>query len=150
MGWSEAARKTVWKVYNGRGSLMIKVNAWSPLGRWRVTLGDADFRKSLTKMIYRNLSKTASSSVTCHARLLGQWLSRPMGDREQQARKPSADVLGKELGFYLIILSARYSTDCGIVRLSALAVLRLMMNSKFVGCSTGNSAALAPFKILST
>jgi len=31
-----------------------------------VTLGDADFRKSLMKMIYRMLSKTASSSVTCH------------------------------------------------------------------------------------
>ena len=31
-----------------------------------VTLGDADFRKSPMKMIYRKLPKTASPSVTCH------------------------------------------------------------------------------------
>jgi len=31
-----------------------------------VTLGDADFRKSLMKMVYRKLPKTASLPVTCH------------------------------------------------------------------------------------
>ena len=31
-----------------------------------MTPGDADFRKSLMKMIYRKLSKTASLPVTCH------------------------------------------------------------------------------------
>src|SRR5262249_5585554 len=51
---------------------------------------------------------------------------------------------------HLITLSARYSTDCGIVRLSAFAVLRLMTNSNVVGCSTGRSAGLAPLRILST
>jgi hypothetical protein len=30
------------------------------------------------------------------------------------------------------------------------AVFRLMINSNFFGCSTGRSAGLAPFKILST
>src|SRR5215470_425314 len=54
------------------------------------------------------------------------------------------------LGASLITLSARNSTDCGIVRLSAFAVLRLMTNSNFVGCSTGRSAGLVPFRILST
>src|SRR5215831_17469628 len=51
---------------------------------------------------------------------------------------------------YLITLSARYRTDCGIVRPICFAILRLMMNSNFVGCSTGKSAGLAPFRILST
>jgi hypothetical protein len=37
-----------------------------------VTLGDADFRKSLMKMIYRKLPKTASLPVTCHP--LGTYL----------------------------------------------------------------------------
>ena len=32
----------------------------------------------------------------------------------------------------------------------AWAVLRLMTSSNFVGCSTGRSAGLAPFRILST
>jgi hypothetical protein len=31
-----------------------------------VTLGDGDYRKSLMKMIYRKLPKTASLPVTCH------------------------------------------------------------------------------------
>src|SRR5262249_1686273 len=51
---------------------------------------------------------------------------------------------------YLITLSARYSTDWGIIRPICFAILRLMMNSNFVGCSTGKSAGLAPFRILST
>src|SRR5262245_19072720 len=51
---------------------------------------------------------------------------------------------------HLITLSARNSTDCGIVRLSAFAVFRLITNSNFVGRSTGNSAGFAPVRILST
>src|SRR6266508_1489826 len=46
--------------------------------------------------------------------------------------------------------SARSRSDCGIVRPSALAVLRLITSSKLVGCSTGRSAGLAPLRILST
>ena len=38
----------------------------------------------------------------------------------------------------------------GMVRPSAWAVLRLMTNSNFVGCSTGKSAGLAPCRILPT
>ena len=38
----------------------------------------------------------------------------------------------------------------GIIRPISLAAFRLMMNSNFFGCSTGRSAGLAPFKILST
>src|SRR6266480_2551711 len=51
---------------------------------------------------------------------------------------------------HLITLSARSSTLGGIVRPICFAVLKLMTNSNFVGCSTGSSAGLAPFKILST
>ena len=46
--------------------------------------------------------------------------------------------------------SARSSTDCGIVRPRAFAVLRLITSSNLVGCSTGRSAGLAPSRILST
>jgi hypothetical protein len=51
---------------------------------------------------------------------------------------------------YLITLSALASTFGGIVRPICLAVLRLMISSNFFGCSTGRSAGLVPFKILST
>ena len=51
---------------------------------------------------------------------------------------------------HLITLSARYSKDCGIITPICLAVFRLIVNSNFVGCSTGISAGLAPFRIQST
>src|SRR5215471_19305075 len=46
--------------------------------------------------------------------------------------------------------AARRRSDGGIVRPSALAVLRLITSSNLVGCSTARSAGLAPFRILST
>jgi hypothetical protein len=46
--------------------------------------------------------------------------------------------------------SARPSTDGGIVRRRAFAVLALMSSSNLAGCSTGRSPALAPRKTLST
>jgi hypothetical protein len=48
-------------------------------------------------------------------------------------------------GASLITLSARNSTDCGIVTPICFAVLRLITSSNFVGCSTGRSAGLRPF-----
>ncbi len=49
-----------------------------------------------------------------------------------------------------ITLSAQIRIDCGIVRPSALAVLRFTTSSNFVGCSTGRSPGFAPLRILST
>ena len=51
---------------------------------------------------------------------------------------------------YWITSSARSSSDCGIVRPSALAVLRLITSSNLVGCSMGKSPGFAPLRILST
>src|SRR5215471_21100123 len=49
-----------------------------------------------------------------------------------------------------ITSSARNRNDSGIVRSMALAALRLMIRVNRVGTSTGRSAGLAPFRILST
>jgi hypothetical protein len=51
---------------------------------------------------------------------------------------------------YLITLSARASTFGGIVRPICLAALRLITSSNFIAASTGRSAGMAPFRILST
>src|SRR5262245_32468488 len=51
---------------------------------------------------------------------------------------------------YWITSSARSSSGGGMVRPSALAVLRLMMNSNLLGCSTGRSAGFTPLRILPT
>ena len=51
---------------------------------------------------------------------------------------------------YLITLSARANTFGGIVRPICLAAFKLIINSNLIGCSTGKSAGVLPFKILST
>src|SRR4029077_9889888 len=51
---------------------------------------------------------------------------------------------------YSITSSARSRNDSGIIRPSALAVVRLRTNSNLVGCSTGISPGLVPRRILST
>src|SRR5215470_942832 len=51
---------------------------------------------------------------------------------------------------HLITLSALASTFGGIVSPICFAVFKLITSSNFVGRSTGRSAGLAPFRILST
>jgi hypothetical protein len=51
---------------------------------------------------------------------------------------------------YLITLSALTNTFGGTVRPICFAALRLTTNSNFIGCSTGRSAGVLPFRILST
>lgn len=50
---------------------------------------------------------------------------------------------------YSITWSARSSSDCGMARPSAFAVLRLMTRSSRAACSTGRSAGLAPLRMRS-
>jgi len=49
-----------------------------------------------------------------------------------------------------MILSALANTFGGIVKPICFAVFKLMMNSNFVGASTGKSAGFVPLRILST
>jgi hypothetical protein len=53
-------------------------------------------------------------------------------------------------GCYSITSSARASTDGGIVRPSAFAVLRLITSSYLVGACTGRSAGFSPLRMRST
>jgi hypothetical protein len=56
----------------------------------------------------------------------------------------------QQRGSYSITASARAMSIGGTSRPSALALRRLMINSKCVGCSTGRSEGLLPLRILST
>src|SRR5216684_585148 len=79
----------------------------------------------------------------------------PFGRAEQG---DGAGLLGERAGEggkrghcpYSMTSSARAKMDWGIVKPSALAVFRLMTNSNVVGCWTGKSAGLAPFRISPT
>src|SRR5262245_4642133 len=66
--------------------------------------------------------------------------------REQLQQDPYSECLEA----HSISSSANVSSEGGTVRPSALATLTLMTSSNLVVCSTGRSAGLAPFRILST
>jgi hypothetical protein len=66
---------------------------------------------------------------------------------------PDPDAQGRDTLYivdYSITSSARNNIDVGIITPIALAVWRFTASSNVVGCSTGNSAGLAPRRILST
>ena len=66
---------------------------------------------------------------------------------------PTASILDRQLRAtirsrgYSMTSSASAKSVGGILRLRVLAVLRLITSSNRVGCSTGSSAGLAPFRI---
>src|SRR5437762_12576757 len=68
---------------------------------------------------------------------------RIMGDPGLYVTKPVTDV-NRAVTAYSITLSARATSAGGTVTPSALAVLRLIASSNFVGCSIGISVTLTP------
>ena len=73
--------------------------------------------------------------------------------RKLEGMEIGADEHLDELGAFTLprfsVYAARTRNNSGIVRPSALAVLRLMISSNFVGFSTGSSLGRAPRRILS-
>ncbi len=70
--------------------------------------------------------------------------------RERPRCRGAANERDERAAVHSMTSSARTSSDVGISRPSALAVVMLMTRSNLVGCSTGMSAGLAPRKILLT
>src|SRR6516165_7196266 len=79
-----------------------------------------------------------------HRRLLRARRERPRGSRAAKQRYELAPAA------HSITSSARSRNASGIVRPSALAVVKLMTRSNLVGCSIGISPGFAPRRILST
>src|SRR6516164_11302668 len=70
--------------------------------------------------------------------------------RSERPRSRAAEQRDELASLYSITSSARASRVGGTSRPSALAVARLITSSTLVGNSTGRSAGLEPFRILST
>src|SRR5439155_17589871 len=94
--------------------------------------------------------KRASRHVVARHGFAGTHTHRlpPFGVVESIAMTPNTHWAAP--GAHSMVLSARSSNDGGMVSPIAFAVLRLMIRSNLVGCSTGRSAGFAPFRILST
>jgi len=80
-----------------------------------------------------------------------RWLVQLAGCRRQRAVWPALRHEVFEIGEqrHWMISSARASTDGGMVRPSAFAVLRLITNSNFVGACNGRSAGFSPLRMRS-
>src|SRR5262249_9764782 len=70
--------------------------------------------------------------------------------RRERPRHAAAEQRYELAPVHWITSSARSRNASGIVRPRTLAVVRLMVRSNLVTCSTGISAGFAPRKILST
>jgi hypothetical protein len=70
--------------------------------------------------------------------------------RDRPRRRRAAEQRDELPPYHSMTSSARASNDGGTVRSSVFAVVRLMMRSNLVGCSTGMSPGFAPRTILST
>jgi len=70
--------------------------------------------------------------------------------RERPSCYRAAEESDEGAPLHSITSSARSRNDSGIVKPSALAVVRLTTRSNLVGCSTGMSPGFAPRRILST
>lgn len=87
-----------------------------------------------------------------HRRVEGAALGLERGHHRRQpasAKDPESGGRGARLHGYWMIWSARAMTERGIFRPRALAAFALITSSNLVACSTGMSAGLAPFRILS-
>src|SRR5262249_53266683 len=113
-------------------------------------LSPAQFRQSLRERHDPGLRlRIVRSQVHQHADAPHPlWLLRTRRERPPGCR--AAEQRDEVTPLHSITSSARRRNDSGIVRSSALAVLRLITSSNLVGCSTGMSPGLAPRKILST
>src|SRR5262249_6920596 len=85
-------------------------------------------------------SRSDVSDARGLARLLRARRQRPRGCRPADERDELAPL-------HSITSSARPRSGNGIVRPSVLAVLRLMISSTFVDCTTGKSSGFSPLRI---
>ena len=90
------------------------------------------------------------SAASQEATTRDHWIKgRVTGTLSPAGREDQGEGFEK-IRVHLITSSTRSSTGGGIVRPRALAVLRLLTSSNFVGCSTGRSPGLALLRISST
>src|SRR5262245_32077817 len=114
------------------------------LDRRVLTLECAGFLQALAERCEERLKPVRRRAVEKpdhrHRRLL-----RPR--RERPCRCRTAEQRDELAAFHSITLSARPRSESGIVRPSALAVLRLMISSTLVVDWTGKSAGFSPLRI---
>src|SRR5215467_10786247 len=86
-----------------------------------------------------------------HAELIRQYTDPKLSNAARRPRdRRAAEQSDERAADHSITSSARASSDGGTSMPSALAVVRLMIRSNLLGCSTGISAGFVPRRTLST
>src|SRR5262245_26239840 len=139
-------RLTMDQIFRQRRQPVVATLRPAIFDRHVLTLDVAGFGQALTELGpgTRGLrgGKKVEEPDDRHRRLLRPRRERPRGRSAPEQRDELATP------DHSITSSARCWRNQGTSRPSALAVLRLITSSNFVGCSTGRSAGLAPLRIL--
>src|SRR5262249_26534155 len=115
------------------------------LDRNIATFDPAEFAQPAQKRSAKRACRAAAAGAEkAHGPQFSRLL-RPRRERPCRCAEPRDEIPPS----HSITSSASASSVGGMVRPSALAVLRLMTSSNLVTCSTGMSAGFAPRKILS-
>jgi len=114
-----------------------------------------DLNRNMTSFQTRLSPKDQRGPFSTDQLYPSSWTLGPMSalGQKQGVQRTSQCPLSANSGhsaIYSMISSARTRSEGGMVKPSALAVVRLIAKSNLVGCSTGKSPGLAPRKILST
>src|SRR5262249_9188881 len=106
----------------------------------------AAFAHTLSKCVHHG-GRGRGSRKNSDAGLPNRWsrILRPC--RERPADQRAAEQRDQRPPLHSITSSARAMSIRGTSRPSALAVLKFMANKNFVGCKTGSSPGLAPWRI---
>ena len=133
---------------NDLGGALAAALCPAKLDRDRTTFDPAEFSQSLHKSFGpSNLHRRRDCAQEANRRQLDRLLRlRP----ERPHRCAAAEKRDEFTSFHSITSSARASSVGGTSRPSALAVLRLITSSYFVGACTGRSAGFSPLKMRST
>jgi hypothetical protein len=118
------------------------------------------------RLCRRQKNRRADAPCSAMQQARRRWMTCRLSDSSNEVKGPRGENDHRDSSCALIRLfnqrgpqqpaahwitsSARFMTASGMVKPSALAVLRLTRSSSFVGCSTGSSLGLAPLSILST
>src|SRR5262249_5704957 len=97
----------------------------------------------------RKGNHTTPSACSLYTKEAACWLLPPMTAASHRLSRRAAEQRDEVAALHSITSSARASTDAGISRPSALAVLRLITRSYLVGACTGRSAGLSPLRMRS-
>jgi hypothetical protein len=136
------------------GTAVYNILGLSPLPK-RTTAPSMKFRaRLLSKNGARGAMSALGQKQTFAVHQLPMSALPPKADIRQRGRYvrfvPEADIGQAQLAGYSMTSSARASTDGGIVRPSAFAVLRLITSWSLVGACTGRSAGFSPLRMRST